>query len=293
MGRSEEIKLEPNDSIDLTLLQAEFENFYDKTKRFIASDKKNGYINFLRLEYNEIAASSQIYSSEWQRIGIAKIERINTNDTLQHLDIELPIPLENTGNPHSKFKTAIRKCLRDNIKTNFKSKDSKSLMDTRTSIIYLMKCKMKGCKRDLYIGRTHVGKIRRHKQHTAIDTCSAVYQHIDHDEDEGHGFLIEDMKILEKCCDGNKLKILESLYIKEYLLNERILEGKDGILNKRIEKALSIFGYNSDDEECARQYLNRPNNDGEAGGIMEGGGQDTYELCHCNSDNDSSEYDEE
>ena len=112
---------------------------------------------------------------------------------------------------------------------------------------------MSDCRRDLYIGRTHVGKIRRHKEHTIYDKKSAVYQRID--EDEGHGFDIQDVEI-EVCCDHNKLKILESLYIKEYLLDERILKGKEGMLNKKRGKVLSLFADTGDEKERANYKLN-------------------------------------
>ena len=289
--RSDEVSFVLNDSIYLTLLQlhAEFENFYDKTKRFITSDEKNNYINFLRLEYNEIAVNSPTCSSEWQRVGIADIvKKRNTNNILQHLNIELPIELENTGDPYSKFKAAIRERLRNSIDSSFESKTKNQLKDTRTSIIYLMKCKRLNCKRDLYIGRTHVGKIRRHMEHTIHDKNSAVYQHC---STMGHTFPIDDMEILEVSCDGNKLQFLEALYIKEYLLNAQILKGKDGILNKEKGKKLSLFDY-TDEEKRAEKYLNIQNNAIRSGVQMAGGRQDTYELHHYDSENDSSEYDE-
>ena len=287
VGRSEEIKLVPNDSIDLTLLQAEFENFYDKTKRFITSDENDGYINTLRLEYNKIADLEIDYSSGWQRVSIADIvEENNENNILQHLAIELPISyIIDKFSLHSEFIEKINNCLTQSINTGFKSKDVESLLDTRTSIIYLMRCNKKGCKRDLYIGRTHVGKIRRHEEHTRTDGSSAVYQHIN--ENNGHGFNIDDMEVLEVCCDGNKLKILEALYIKQYLLDEQILKGRDGILNKIRGNALTIFDYTYDERERTKKYLNHPtpSNAREAGGR-----QGTYELHHYDSENDSSEY---
>ena len=235
MPRSDEVSFVLDDSINLTLLQAEFENFYDETKRFITSDEKNNYINSLRLEYNKIAVSLP----KWRREAIANIvEEENEVNVLQHLAIELPIPLQNTGDLYSEFKAAIRECLRNSIDNSFESKTRNVLKDTRTSIIYLMRCNNEGCERDLYIGRTHVGKMRRHKEHNEYDESSAVNEHID--EDEGHGFPIDKMEILEVCCDGNKLKMLEALYIKEYLLDEQILEGREGILNKK-RGELSIF----------------------------------------------------
>ena len=231
-------------------------------------------------------------SSKWHRASIADIVKENNEDNiLQHLAIELPLSyVTDNINQYLKFMKEIKNCLTQSIKTSFKSKDAKSSMDTRTSIIYLMICNKKGCKRDLYIGRTHVGKIRRHEEHTRIDGSSAVYQHIN--ENNGHGFNIDDMEVLEVCCDGNKLKILEALYIKQYLLDEQILKRRDGILNKIRGNALTIFDYTYDERMRAKKYLNRPTNAGEAGGIMEGGGQDTYELHRYDSENDSSEYDE-
>ena len=255
--------------------------------------KKDGYINFLRLECKKIAISTRTYSSEWHRVHIADIVKGNNEDNiLQHLAIELPLSyVTDNINLFFKFIEEVMECLTQSVKTGYRSKNATLFMDTRTSIIYLMRCKRKNCKRDLYIGRTHVGKIRRHEEHTEYDTNSAVYQHIN--ENKGHGFNIKDMEILEVCCDSNKLQFLEALYIKEYLLNGKILKGRDGILNKNKGVALSIFEYTNDDENRVREYLNRRNNAGEAGVLMEGGGQDTYKLHRYISENDNSEYDEE
>ena len=49
----------------------------------------------------------------------------------------------------------------------------------------------------------------------------------------------------------------EIMVIKEYLSHKEMLEerGREGILNKFIGKKLSIFEYDSDDEECAKKYF--------------------------------------
>ena len=124
----------------------------------------------------------------------------------------------------------------------------------------MIRCAEPECKRNLYIGLTQRGREARFDEHISPtgykgeENISPVYQHI---IDTGHSFNIGDMEILELCCDYNKLKILESLYIKEYLLNKEILKGKDGILNRNRGKLLSLFDYTKEESETAKEYLNK------------------------------------
>ena len=119
---------------------------------------------------------------------------------------------------------------------------------------------------------THRGKEARFNEHMSTNT--AVYQHIDvvkgHDygrEDmEGsedkklekelrirrnrHYFKLENMEILEVCCDDNKLRFLESLYINAYGL-------KGCLMNKRTERQnRSIFRLPEEESKKVKKKLN-------------------------------------
>ena len=256
--KSNDGKVRNNDT-ELTLLQAEFENFYDITQIFIENDKetKNKYITGLRAQYNIIAASSFNQKISWNKvvIGNIKYKGDSCNSTVESRQNNLAIKLPDTEYSYEKMKTAINDLLYSSMEAKYKLEESDKPEDTRTSIVYLMKCKKSDCKRDLYIGLTNVGKEKRYIQHTKNDTKSAVNKHIK--KGEGHGFNKEDMKILEVCCDDNKLEFLESLYIKEYLLNEEILKGKDGILNRKRGKVLSLFAPSSKENDRIKSMLNQ------------------------------------
>ena len=239
----------------LTLLQAEFERFYDKTQIFIKDNKesKDKYISGLRYEYGRVALSHYKQPISWNKVVIGNILEYEENipdgiveSKLDNLAIELPDIFKRS---YKQMKKDIRKLLCTYMEAKYKLLKSDKPEDTKASIIYLMKCNDSDCDRKLYIGHTHVGKEKRFKEHTETDRTSAIYQHIRYNQ--GHGFNIEDMEILEVCCDHNKLRILESLYIKKYLIKGNKL------LNKRSEEEqLALFAYTEEEGTMATEFLN-------------------------------------
>ena len=176
----------------------------------------------------------------------ATVESKLDNLAIELPDLDVPSYEENTE--------IIRDLLCSYMEAKYKLLKSDKPEDTRTSIIYLMKCNNSNCDRNLYIGYTHCGHETRFKKHTSStnsrgkENPSAVYKHI---RDTCHSFNIEDMKILEVCCDHNKLRILESLYIKEYLLK------RNKLLNKASEeKQLALFAYTKEERTKAAEFLN-------------------------------------
>ena len=168
---------------------------------------------------------------------------------LDNLAIELPDIFKRS---YEEMKKDIRNLLCTYKEAKYKLLKSDKPEDTRTSIIYLMKCNNSNCDRKLYIGLTHRGKETRFKEHTETDRTSAVYQHIRFNQ--GHGFNIEDIEILEVCCDHDKLRTLESLYIKEYLLK------RNKLLNKiSEEEQLALFAYTEEEGTMATEFLNNLN----------------------------------
>ena len=309
---SNDCKIRNNDT-QLTLLQAEFENFYDITQEYIKENAKKKYITYLRERYNEIADSQCNQSQSWTKVvignrkhtksssdgtvetsgqvtesntdsigetsgqvtesnpdgngetsgqvtesnpdGTGETSGQNTNYKQQHLAIELPtISIESPYNIND-FKDKTREFLKNNIKTGFELEITDLSQPISSNIIYWMRCAEPECDRNLYIGLTERGHEARFDEHMSAtnyegkENGSAVYQHI---KDTGHSFRIGDIKILEVCCDNNKLHILESLYIKKYLLNKKYM------LNKKTEKHhLTLYAYADDkDLETAEKYLN-------------------------------------
>ena len=324
-------KIRGNDEL-LTLLQAEFENFYDKTQIFIKEDKdskdkyfedltrkcneiavrynkqriswnedktrifikddkdskdkyiedltkecdriadnhdklpiswnkdntqifikycKDKYIARLIFEYNRIAAKKYIEPKSWNEvvIGNIKYEEKSWDGTVKSKQNNLVIKLPDIECSHIEFKESIREFLSNSMEERYSLEEYDIPEDTRTSIIYLMKCNNSNCDRKLYIGLTHRGKETRFKEHTETHIKSAVYQHIHNNH--GHGFNIEDMETLEVCCDDNKLKILESLYIKEYLLK------RNKLLNKKLEEEqLALFAYTEEERTMVTEFMN-------------------------------------
>ena len=224
----------------------------DKTRIFIKY-WKDKYIKELTEQCNRIADSRYKQPISWNKVVIGNILECGENSPdgtvepeskLDNLAIELPDILI-----REKLKKDIRNLLSSYMEESYRVEESDEPEDTRTSIIYLMKCYNSDCDRKLYIGLTHRGKETRFKEHTETDKASAVYQHID--KKKGHGFNIEDMEILEVCCDHNKLEIFESLYIKEYLLK------RNKLLNKKLEEEkLALFAYDKDERPAATKFLN-------------------------------------
>ena len=244
----------------LILLQAEFENFYDKTQIFIKDDEetKKSYIADLITEYNNMAKNCTEPKS-WNKvvIGNIKYEENSCDGTAKSKQNNLVIKLPDIEYCHNEFKISIRALLsKSKKKESYRVEAWDIPEDTRTSIIYLMKCNNSDCDRKLYIGLTHGGKEKRFKEHTETDKESAVYQHKTLNHwlllNQGHGFNIEEMEILEVCCDHNKLRILESLYIKKYLIKENKL------LNRiSEEKQLALFAYTEQERTTAEEFLNK------------------------------------
>ena len=241
----------------LILLQAEFENFYDKTQIFVKDDEKTkkSYIAGLITVFNNMAENCTEPKS-WNKvvIGNIKYEENSCDGTVKSKQNNLVIKLPDIECSYNEFKKSIRELLRNIMEERYRVEEWDIPEDTRTSIIYLMKCKISDCDRKLYIGLTHGGKEKRFNEHLS-DTKSAVYQHIRPNHwlwlNQGHGFNTEEMEILEVCCDHNKLRILESLYIKKYLLKSNKL------LNKRSEEEqLALFVYTKQEKTAAKEFLN-------------------------------------
>ena len=116
--------------------------------------------------------------------------------------------------------------------------------DTCTSFVYTLKCS--NCN-EYYVGRTHYGEHECYNKVTTNRT-SAVYEHI---KDTGHTFKPEDIQRRFSCCENNKLKILESLLIKRYIVRDI------GFLNIFVMKELTLFQYDEDELEKAKRQLTK------------------------------------
>ena len=146
-----------NDKL-LTLLQAEFENFYDKTQIFIKDDKdsKNNYIAVLIDVYNKIADNNYIQPINWNKVVIGNIEyeEKSCDGTAESRQNNLAIKLPEIGCSYEEMKKDIKDLLCSSVEAKYKLEESDKPVDTRTSIIYLMKCNNSDCDRKLYIGLT-------------------------------------------------------------------------------------------------------------------------------------------
>ena len=256
-----------NEITHLTLLQAEFENLCDITQGFIQKNLKEDYFAFLRSEYNEIAVSYYNQSISWSKVvignlGTSEEETENRQDntgkvseegsrldpTAESKHQQIAIELPNIEYSHSGFKERARNFLQKCIEPRVNLEMTDESKDTILSIIYLIRCSGTNCQQNLYIGLTKVGKNTRYKQH--IEDCnSAVYEHLGNNQ--GHECKIEDMEILEECTDTYKLKILESLYIKEYCLHKKYL------MNKKLEQNIILYNYSEPEKLEAKKYRNK------------------------------------
>ena len=76
--KSNDGKVRNNDT-RLTLLQAEFENFYDITQEYIKKDAQETYIEYLRKSYNEIAESRCNQQQTWTKVVIGNRKHTKSN----------------------------------------------------------------------------------------------------------------------------------------------------------------------------------------------------------------------
>ena len=127
--------------------------------------------------------------------------------------------------------------------------------DTCTSIVYKLRCPVSSCTMR-YVGRTHEGMKECLKFITTNCNSKAkqlLQEHMEEKHNDTNLSTIDnnwDMTKIASICEDNKLKILESLHIKERLLSGQYL------LNTSPKKRLTVFQYTKDELIKAKQYAN-------------------------------------
>ena len=262
-------------------IQAEFEDIYSKTNKFIQTSTVHENKNEVELatlrdelkkfcddccgkfEEKLIGLQSMLYNFDQLQIkedicAIGNLKK-NNSEFYQHLTIMLPhtivsarlinkirgvinatIAQINYINAQNNYINAQNNYTIEEVEFSLVLTDTPE--DTCTSFVYTLKCSK--CDK-YYVGRTHYGEQECYNEITT-NTTSAVYEHI---KDTKHTFKIDDMQKVFPCCENNKLKILESLLIKRYIVRDI------RFLNICVMKELTLFQYNEDEIGKARSQL--------------------------------------